>query len=72
MGKRIPTAYRINRTAFSVANLRAPTEDIAFWGSQTAALRWQAMELLRHINYGKAATTGRLKRVLEVAQLKTS
>ena len=30
-----------------------------------------AMELMRQINYGKAATSGRLKRVFEVAQLKT-
>jgi hypothetical protein len=64
-----PEKARVDRRAFAVLNSFAELEadDRAFWAKQTPQARLRAMELLRHINYGKAAT-GRLQRVLEVVQ----
>jgi hypothetical protein len=62
---------RINRRKISVVSLKDAPDDIAFWRAQTPQARLRYMEYLRQINYGKAATAGRLKRVLEVAKLKT-
>lgn len=63
--------HRVNRKKITVTHLTAPPDDIAFWRAQTPQARLRHMEFLRQINYGKAATSGRLKRVLEVAELKT-
>jgi hypothetical protein len=40
-------------------------QDRAYWLRQTPQARLRAMELMRRINYGKAAT-GRMERVLEI------
>src|SRR5207249_3727112 len=64
--------FRVNRKVLTVTSLEAPGNDLAFWKRQTPGARFQAMELLRRINYGQAACTARLKRVLEVAQLEKS
>jgi hypothetical protein len=60
---------RVNRRAITVVNsfAEADAEDRAFWSKQTPQARLRAMELLRRINYGKAAS-GRLQRVLEIVQ----
>jgi hypothetical protein len=63
---------RVNRKKMSVTTLQAAADDGAYWRSQSPAVRLRAMELMRQINYGHAAVAGRLKRVLEVAQLKKS
>jgi hypothetical protein len=68
MTKRAIHSLKIDRTAFEVTSLQAPSDEPAYWKSQPPAKRWEAMELMRQINYGHAAT-GRLQRVLEVAQL---
>ena len=60
---------RVNRKAFIVTSLQGMENDVAFWQAQTPQARLRAMELLRRINYGQTATSARLKRVLEVAQL---
>jgi hypothetical protein len=60
---------RVNRKKMVVATLHAPADGVAFWRRQSPAARLRAMELMRQINYGQAATSGRLKRILEVAQL---
>jgi len=61
-------SIRVDRTAFSVTSLHDPPDELSFWLSKTPEARWQAMSLIRLINYGDAAT-GRLQRVFEVAQL---
>src|SRR5262249_1670765 len=64
-----PRKVRLQRT-FAVSTLADLEEaDRAFWASQTPEARLRAMELMRRINYGKAAT-GRLQRILEVVQPK--
>jgi hypothetical protein len=69
MGKAITWASRVNRKALTVISLQASENDVVFWRSQTPEARLRFMELLRRINYGHAATTARLKRILEVVQL---
>jgi hypothetical protein len=72
MAKAITWETRVNRKALGVTSLADLGHDIAFWHAQTPQLRLRTMELLRRINYGHAATSARLKRVLEVAQLEKS
>jgi hypothetical protein len=72
MGKTITWEARVNRKVLTVTSLQAMNNDLAFRLAQTPAARWRAMELLRRINYGHAAATARLKRVLEVSKLQRS
>jgi len=60
----------VNRQRMSVRSLTAPADDVQYWRSQSASARLAYMEYLRLINYGQAATCGRLKRVFEIAQLR--
>ena len=69
MGIAITWESRVNRKALTVVPRQTPENDVAFWQSQTPQARLRAMELLRRINYGHPATTARLKRILELAQL---
>jgi hypothetical protein len=66
---RADSTFRLKRKVITVVSLGAPPDDVAFWRSQSPQARWRAMELMRRINYGNAAASGRLQRVLEVAQL---
>jgi hypothetical protein len=61
-------SLRVNRKEISVATFAdMAAQDMAFWKGQSVNARLRAMELLRQINYGKAAS-GRMKRVFEVVQ----
>jgi hypothetical protein len=71
MGKRTMAA-RVNRKVVSVTSLHTPDSDKAYWHAQTPAARMSHLEFLRRLNYGEVACSGRLKRVLEVAQLEKS
>jgi len=44
----------------------------AHWRSRSPHERLEAAELLRQVNYGDSAITGRLQRVFEFAELGTS
>lgn len=59
---------RLDRGAFEFGTLNDDDER-EFWLSRTPDERLEAAELLRQINYGNAAITGRLQRVFEFAQL---
>jgi hypothetical protein len=67
-----PEDLRLDRRAFSVAKLGDPDDTLAYWLSRPVEERLEAIELLRRTFYGEAATSGRLQRVLEVAQLDRS
>jgi hypothetical protein len=67
MAKSLIDTVKVDRTTITVASLDDPPDDIAYWRAQTPEARLQHMELLRQINYGQAAITGRLQRVLEIA-----
>src|SRR5919109_3019033 len=66
---RAHSVVRLKRKVITVVSLTAPPDDVAYWRAQSPRARWRAMELMRRINYGHAAASGRLQRVLEVAQL---
>ena len=52
----------------SVCGLTNDVEDRAFWHAQSPESRLRALEFLRRVMYGDAATAG-LQRILAVAQL---
>jgi len=60
---------RIDRNAFSIASLSDVSDEKAYWLSKTPYERLKAIELMRRINYGYDAATGRLQSVFEVARL---
>lgn len=61
--------YRMDKTAFKVTSLDAPSDEKAWWLSKTPAERLQALEFMRQMAYGYDPATTRLQRILEVAQL---
>ncbi len=62
------STVKIDKKAFSVASLLAPSDEKAYWLSRTPYERLQAAELMRQIVYGYDPSTTRLQRVLEIAQ----
>ena len=68
MSDSVETA-RMDKTAFSVFDLGAEPNDSGFWLQKSPLERLEALELMRAIHYGYDATTARLQRVLEVAEL---
>jgi hypothetical protein len=69
MNDPVLSAWRVDRTALSVAKLTdQPDDDDAYWFSRTPQERLAALELMRRITYGPAAS-GRLQRILEVIDL---
>jgi len=59
----------MDKTAFSVASLRDPPDEKAYWISKTPRERLQAVELMRQVVYGYKPASDRLQRFFEVAQL---
>ncbi len=59
---------RLDKTALTVAAIDEVDEERSYWHNQTPYKRLQAIELLRELNYGKSAVSGRLQRFLEVAR----
>jgi hypothetical protein len=60
--------YRLDRTAFSVVTLEEQDDDGLYWQDKSPEERMRALEYLRRMAYGDAATA-RLQRVLSVAKL---
>ncbi|HEY3174226.1 MAG TPA: hypothetical protein VGK94_00535 [Candidatus Polarisedimenticolia bacterium] len=58
---------RVDRSAFSVAKASDGSDEKAYWHSKTPEERLQAVELMRRIVYGDAASE-RIKRVFEVTR----
>jgi hypothetical protein len=63
------STLKIDKTAFSVAELTDSDDAHAYWLNRSPAERLQHMQTLRLINYGNTASAG-LQRVFEVAQRK--
>jgi hypothetical protein len=59
---------KIDRNTLTVASQHDRSEDKTYWLSQSPYRRLQAVEILRKINYGDRQSTGRLQRILEIAQ----
>lgn len=60
--------FRLDRSAFSVVSLDEQDDEGAYWSEKTPEERMLALEYLRRMAYGNAATS-RLQRVLSVAEL---
>ncbi len=58
----------MDKTVWSFGTLNDGDEN-AYWRSRSPEERLEAVELLRQINYGDDAITGRLQRVFEFAEL---
>jgi hypothetical protein len=61
--------YRLDKTAFKLTSLDAPSDEKEWWLSKTPAERLGALEFLRQLAYGYDPATTRLQRVLEITQL---
>ena len=56
----------------AITNLTDETDEKSYWLNTKPEDRLRALEMMRVINYGKDATTARLQRFFEIAELKTS
>ena len=60
----------MDKTAFVVMSMEeAAEEDYTEWHSKTVQERFEAMELMRQINYGVDACKGRIERVMTIGDL---
>ncbi len=44
--------YKMDKSAFSVTSILEKSDDKKYWHAKTPQERWQAVELMRQINYG--------------------
>jgi serine/threonine protein kinase len=58
----------VNRSAVVVQSLHDEPDDRRWWWTRPVAERLAAIEIMRRTVYGRAATDGRLQRVLEITQ----
>lgn len=58
----------MDKTAFSVASLHEPPDDLQYWLSKTPQERLEAVELTRQVLYGYNPATARLQPVFEIAE----
>jgi hypothetical protein len=59
---------RIDRSNMSVGDRHDEPDERAWWWRRTPLERLAAIEAMRRVVYGRAATDGRLQRVLEITQ----
>jgi len=60
---------RLDKSVLEVTTVDdAEEDDIRYWHSRTPHERLLALEMLRQFNYGEAATSARLQRLLEIAE----
>ena len=64
--------HRMDKSVFSVANLHEESDEVSYWRNRSPQERFEAIELMRQINYGHDATSARLQRVFEVVELSSS
>jgi hypothetical protein len=60
--------WRMDKTAFSVVDLEAESDEKTYWIAQTPKARLEALEMLRQVMYGYDPATARLQRVLEIVE----
>jgi hypothetical protein len=60
----------LDKTAFTIGKLHDGGDEKAYWLSKSPQERIQAIEIMRRIVYGEAATTQRLQRFFEITELK--
>lgn len=63
---------RLNKSIVTVSSLTDNSDERNYWFNATPQQRLIALETMRQINCGYDATTARLQRFFEIAELKTS
>ena len=58
----------VNRSTVVVQSLHDEPDDRGWWWTRPVSERLAAIEIMRRTVYGRAATDGRLQRVLEITQ----
>ena len=59
---------RVDRAIVTVGDAFAESDEKEFWMRKSPIERFEAVEFLRKIAYGRDATTARLQRVIETAE----
>jgi hypothetical protein len=59
---------KLDRAKLSIMDLHAKSPDKGYWRRRTAIERLRAVQMDRQVAYGRANTTRRLQRILEVAE----
>jgi len=57
----------VDRKRLTIVDLR-DTSDRTFWRDHTPLERLRAVQINRQVAYGRTSTSGRLQRILEVAE----
>jgi hypothetical protein len=63
---------RLNKSVVIISFLTDESDEKDYWLKVSPEERLIALETMRQINYGYDATTARLQRFFEIAELKTS
>ena len=65
--------YKLDRQAIEISSLSDEASDLIkdreYWMAQPPVARFNAVELMRQINYGVEATSGRMQKIIEITQL---
>ena len=59
---------RLDKSVLEVTSIDDDAADVAYWHSRTPHERLLGLEMLRRFNYGEAATSARLQRLLEITE----
>jgi hypothetical protein len=62
----------LNKSVVTISSLTDDSDEKDYWLNATPQERLIALETMRQINYGYDATTARLQRFFEIAELKRS
>lgn len=57
---------RMDKTSLTIVDLMDPSDEPAYWRTQTPIARLQALESMRQVVYGYDRSTARLQRILAV------
>lgn len=63
---------KLDKTVLTVTSYEDVKEERQYWHKQSPYRRLQAIQLLRELNYGRRAVSGRLQRLLEVVERPSS
>jgi hypothetical protein len=62
---------KLDKTVLTFGELHDGGDEKAYWLSKSPQARMTAIEIMRRIVYGEAATTQRLQRFFEITDLKS-
>lgn len=59
---------KLDKSVLEVTGIHDDAAEMQYWHSRTPHERLLGLEMLRRFNYGEAATSGRLQRLLEITE----